>query len=229
LRAPEFVITGGDNSTGGSAFTQPDGTQPATFVLGNPPTPDPLSYLPPPTMPANAPPPDKVDLGGGVKQYTYHPGFYPNGISNSGQDVVILMSGIYYIRNGFKYNASGGLTATGVMIYNDASGQSDGVSITGGGVVTMTPINDATSPYNGILLFQNRTANVTMQITGNGSYNITGTLYAASAQVKIAGNGDSSIGSQYISRTLDIGGNGNLNIQYSGVPHPRQRVLQLVE
>jgi hypothetical protein len=234
LEAPQFVITGNHNSTGGSAFTQPDGTQPASFSLGNPPTPDPLAYLPPPPMPSLAPAPTIVN-NQGVKTYTYYPGLYTsNGnnpaISNSGQDIVIMQPGIYYLQGGFSYNASGGLTANGVMIYNDpGSSQSQGISITGGGTVTMSPYNNGTSPYNGLVLYQNRTANVTAQITGNGNYNVTGTIYVAGGLVKISGNGDASIGSQYISRTLDIGGNGNLNIDYSGVPHPRQRILQLVE
>jgi hypothetical protein len=234
LRAPEFVITGDHNSTGGSVFTQPDGTQPATFVLGQPPTPDPLAYLPPPPIPAAAPAPTIVNIKG-IKTYTYYPGLYTsNGgnpaISNSGQDIVILSPGIYYLQGGFTYNASGGLTATGVMLYNDpGTSQSQGITITGQGVVTMSPYVNGTSPYNGMLLFQNRTADVTVQITGNGNYNVTGTVYAASALVKISGNGDASIGSQYISRTLDIGGNGNLTINYNAAPHPRQRILQLVE
>jgi hypothetical protein len=236
LRAPLFTITGNYNETGSSTFAQSDGSTPANFVLGAPPTPDPLAYLPPPPIPGVAPKPTVVNLGGGIKQYTYSPGLYTsngNGaaLSNSGQDVVILLPGIYYLQGGFSYNASGGLTAAGVMLYNDpTSSQSQGISITGQGVVNMSPYVGSEYPYyDGILLYQNRTADVTVQITGNGNYTVTGTVYAASALVKIAGNGDASIGSQYISRTLDIGGNGNLTIDYSAAPHPHKRVLQLVE
>lgn len=59
---------------------------------------------------------------------------------------------------------------------------------------------------------------------------ITGTFYAANAQMNINGSGTTNyIGSQYISYDLALGGNGNITIDYGNAPIPRSRVLRLVE
>ena len=64
---------------------------------------------------------------------------------------------------------------------------------------------------------------------GNGLFNITGTTYAANAHVRVSGNGDATIYSQYISRALTINGNGAVNIVYNPATVAPVRVLQLVE
>ena len=142
-----------------------------------------------------------------------------------------MAPGIYYLQGGLTYNGSGGMTANNVLIYNNGS-NSQGITVTGSGVVSMSPYNQPNGPtpwYDGILVFQNRTDAATIQVTGNGSYTVGGTFYAADALCKISGNGDSYIGSQYISRYLDLGGNGSLTINYNAAPHPHKRILQLVE
>lgn len=238
VRAPAFYITGNYTQTGSSAFAQPDGSIPATITTGTPPMPDPLAWLPYPSMPA-AGTETITNLKGGGKLHTFTPGYYAaNGnnpaISVSGQDSIIMQPGIYYLQGGMTYNGSGGMTANGVLLFNNptTTTQSQGITITGSGVVSMSPYNDpngSTPWYDGILVFQNRAAAQTIQVTGNGSYTVGGTFYAANALCKISGNGDSYIGSQYISRYLDLGGNGSLTIDYTAAPHPHKRILQLVE
>jgi len=139
-----------------------------------------------------------------------------------------MQPGIYYMNNGFSFSGQGTLTALGVMIYNNpGASNSNTISITGQGTVNMSPPD--TGLYKGILIFQDRTASTTITVTGNGGFTIGGTFYAANALVSISGNGDAHIGSQYISRYLDLGGNGALTIDYTASPHPSRRVLQLVE
>jgi hypothetical protein len=232
LRAPSFKITGNYEQTGNSVFANSDGSTPANITTGVSPTPDPLAYLPYPTLPA-AGTETVTNMTGGGKLHSFTPGYYSSNGNNpaigvSGKDAIFLSPGIYYLAGGLSYTGSGGLTGAGVMIYNSPStSQSQGITITGQGVVTMSPMT--TGMYTGILVFQNRSADVAIQVTGNGSYTVGGTFYAADAAVKISGNGDSYIGSQYISRTLDIGGNGALTINYNAAPHPSKRTLQLVE
>jgi hypothetical protein len=139
-----------------------------------------------------------------------------------------MAPGIYYMEGGgFSFTSQGSLTGSGVMIYNAPSKSGDNVSITGQGNVSLSP--QSSGPYTGLVVFQDRTSDAPIQVTGSGHFNITGGFYAANAAVSISGNGDTSIGSQYISRTLDLGGNGALNITYQNNLAPKARHLGLVE
>jgi hypothetical protein len=232
IRANEFRITGGYAQTGGSVFANVDGTQPPTIVTGRPPSADPLAYLPAPSltdMPPGTMTKTTIPDSGGDKLFTLTPGVFSGGLSFSGKDSVTMQPGIYYMnKGGFSFNSQGSLIAKGVMIYNDTAGSSSQkISITGQGVVEMSP--PTTGLYQGILVFQARESSTPIEVTGNGQFKIGGTFYAANALVKISGNGDAYIGSQYISRYLDVGGNGTLTIDATAAPHPRKRILQLVE
>jgi hypothetical protein len=68
-----------------------------------------------------------------------------------------------------------------------------------------------------------------MSVSGGGYMDITGTFYAANATLKVAGGGDSKVGSQYISRFLEIVGNGGLRIDYDPNQAIPRRILQLIE
>jgi hypothetical protein len=228
--AKQFRITGGYTQTGGSYFADEAGNLPAPILVGTRPEPDPLAYLPAPQI-GNLPVGTitwKNQQGGG-KTYTLTPGVHYGGLTFSGQDSVIMQPGIYYLSNcGFSMSGQGSLVADQVMIYNDPNnGNSANISITGSGVVRMSPPQNGT--YMGVLVFQRRTADTTVVVSGSGQYQVSGTFYAANALVKISGNGDSYIGSQYISRLLDLGGTGALTIDYTASVHPGQRILQMSE
>jgi hypothetical protein len=78
-------------------------------------------------------------------------------------------------------------------------------------------------------MFQNRASNVPLAVSGNGDFNLLGTFYAANAQLQITGNGNTTIGSQYISRTLSLSGNGNITIDYRDTTTGRIREVGIVE
>ena len=115
------------------------------------------------------------------------------------------------------------------MIYNAPNQSSDVISISGskGGSVTMTP--PTSGLYKGLTLFQARSAAQDMSISGNGAFFVTGTFYTAGDLMNVTGNGAGQIGSQYISRLLDINGGGGLNIDYNPDQVIPRRVLGLVE
>jgi hypothetical protein len=123
----------------------------------------------------------------------------------------------------------GNLIANGVIIYNDPKQPSDVISISGsnGGSVTMTP--PTSGAYKGLTLFQNRTATQTLTVSGNGAFHMSGTFYAAGALLTVTGNGAGQIGSQYVSRLLDINGGGGLGIDYDPDQVVPRRILGLVE
>lgn len=231
IRATEFDITGGYTETGGSTFRAADGSLPAPLNLGTPPQPDPLAYLPVPD--ASTMPKGTISVkndGSGYKTYTLTPGVYAGGLSFSGKESVVMMPGNYYMKEGgFSFAGQGSLSGQEVMIYNDTSANSNNqtISITGQGAVNLTAPQSGV--YTGILLFQERTSSTAITVSGSGQYSVAGVFYAANARVNVSGNGDQYVGSQYISRYLDLGGNGDLNIDYRANTPPSKRILQLVE
>jgi hypothetical protein len=116
-------------------------------------------------------------------------------------------------------------------------GPNGSLSLAGNGTVTLSPpnypANDANSIYNGITVFEQRTSSHQIDITGNGKFNITGTVYAPGALVKVSGNGSTdALGSQYITKQLhNVGGgnSGSVTIAYNAGTVGRTRRLNLVE
>jgi hypothetical protein len=220
------------------------------------PVPDPLATLPVPTMPNTATLPNG-DLANTTVKYTGNgaydsvngiltlsPGTYNGGISASGGASIVLQPGIYYMNGGgFSFDGNGSLTVagpaspdtgTGVLIYNNPQSNSDTISINGNGAVSLPA--PTTGTYNGISIFQARTATAAVNITGNGTTNIGGTFYAAGATLNVQGNGGmllgnpiDNLGAQYVSADLTVGGNGAFNIDYQGGNPINLRTLELVE
>jgi Flp pilus assembly protein TadG len=186
------------------------------------PTPDPLRFLPEPssTMAAGT-----ITNKNGVTTLT--PGYFGSSSNLTfNNKTVVLNPGIYYIDTAFSVqgNSSGSVTGNGVMLFISTNGS---LSLAGQGTVTLSPPTSGT--YQGVTVFEDRTSTTPLNITGNGKFNLTGTFYAAKAPVKVAGNGDASLGSQYISDTVQAAGNGVANIVYNNNTVGRTRVLNLVE
>jgi hypothetical protein len=228
-----------------------------TIYTGVPPTPDPLRNLPDPSTFMSSFPNGtmtKTSLGNGNFSYFLTPGVFGNGgnspnlpsVFNTG-DVVTFqqasgqsgvsasVKGIYYVVGGFKSTGAtlqmDPNTTGGIMIYNQPSGssQNQGLQITGNsaGSVVLSPLT--TGPYQGILLFQTRTSTVSMSVAGAGTFNLTGTFYVANALLQVSGQGNSYIGSQYISRTLSLSGQGVVNVAYNDKTAAPITIVRLVQ
>jgi hypothetical protein len=114
------------------------------------------------------------------------------------------------------------------MIYNAPASSGDVVSITGSGGVTLTP--PTSGEFSNFTIWQDRAATAPVTLTGNGNMNLSGTVYAAGATLNITGNTSAnSIGSQYVSSDLVLGGNSNTTISFTGGAVPAVRLLGLVE
>jgi hypothetical protein len=223
LTAPEFDLSGnpGWSTSGGGAFN-------GTINSNQPPTPDPLAYLPEPTT------------SGLTVQYNHEvklqnqgtlallPGVYHGGINVTG-GTLTLAPGIYYMEGGgFSFSGTGNLTAVGVMIVNMPANNSDTISITGSGVIDISPMT--TGIYAGISLWQQRTSTNTITVSGGGAGStISGTFYAQHGLLKVSGGNSAGVGSQYISYDLDITGNAALTVDYNPATVAPIRILQLVE
>jgi Flp pilus assembly protein TadG len=231
--ASDAAITTGGSTLTASAFSIVGGTSGEGFVgemhTGADPQPDPLRKLPEPKMS------DYSEQSNGPKHYsngnrTIGPGVYHGGITITGQANVTMLPGIYYMDGGgFSFGGQGSLTANGVMIFNAPKSSSDNISLSGsgGGSVNLTP--PTSGAYKGLTLFQARSATNAMNISGNGGFYVTGTFYTAGSLMNVTGNGDAQIGSQYISRLLDINGSGGMTVDYNPDQVIPRRILSLVE
>jgi hypothetical protein len=160
--------------------------------------------------------------------YTLQPGVYVGGISLSGTASVTLQSGIYYLKGG-GLSLSGGasLASSGVMIYNAPSSTSDGITLTGSGAVSLTPM--ASGPCANFVRFQDRTSGAPIRLTGSGSLSITGNILAAKAPVILTGNGTTdSYRCQIVADDASLTGTGTINLgKAGGAPgSPDMRIVQ---
>ncbi|HZT83044.1 MAG TPA: pilus assembly protein TadG-related protein [Gemmataceae bacterium] len=242
LKATEIDIVG--SLAVGNKATLITSPTPNNVVENVPPMQDPLASLPAPTPPGLGSI-SSTPLTGGGTQYVLTPGQYggpgPTLPNFGNKDVVILKQasagngGIYYLNSG-GFNFQGASltmdtgTSGGVMFYNAGTGTNDKFNITGSATGTVNLSGLTSGTYQGMIFFQSRTAPEDVQIAGNGSFTINGTLYAADATLKVAGNGGtSSIGSQWIAKDVAISGNGNVNLTYNASTVARMRVYGLVE
>jgi hypothetical protein len=210
VSAPKIDIYGSYRTAGGGQFA-------GTVNTGVAPTADPLSALP-------APDPTAMTLQSGSNYkigssgtYTLQPGLYKGGVSITANSpgLVTLMPGIYYIQGGgFSNTGSIDLAGAGVMIYNDPNKSNDQVNLTGNGSLTLSPPTSGT--YKGISIFENRTSTANIKISGNGSMNLTGTIYARAAEIDLSGNGTANIvGSQIIANNMKVSGSGAVTVSYN--------------
>jgi hypothetical protein len=111
------------------------------------------------------------------------------------------------------------------MLYSAGTGN---ISLTGSGSMNLSP--PTSGLYKGITLFQERSSNKQISITGQGNMNMTGTFYAAAANVSITGQGgyNNPIGSQWIAWQMSVTGSGSFTVNYNGQATP-VRTIQLVE
>ncbi|MFN4260922.1 MAG: pilus assembly protein TadG-related protein [Gemmataceae bacterium] len=223
LKSDEFIFVGGHTTSGGGQFIGP-------ITRAKVPVFDPLADLPVP---------DKNSMTEQSNKKVQHtsgniylePGVYKGGISVSGSASLYLAPGVYYMDGGgFSFSGQGSLFGEGVMIYNaPKQGQSSGISVSGQGSLVLSGMTEGV--YKGITFFQDRTSNTTGEVQGaGGNTSITGTFYFAGALLKISGNGGvSNMGSQYISRMLNLGGNGGIQINWNPEHVAQRRTIALVE
>jgi hypothetical protein len=175
--------------------------------------------------------------------YVLKPGVYGGSVklpTFTNSDVVIFHQsssgngGIYFLENGISANNASLImypTDTGgMMFYNNGTGSNDKISLAGGdnGVVSLSGLTGGT--YEGMMIFQNRTATQEISVSGKGDFNMTGTIYAASAGIGITGHGGTyTVGSAVVTKTATISGNGTIIIDFTEGKITPQRQLRLVE
>jgi hypothetical protein len=205
---------------------------------------DPLRYLSPPNAAQLGLSTQGNNLQVGSGTVDLYPGIYNGGITVSGGATVILHAnangtpGIYDL-NGGGLTVSGPSTVkmavgetAGVMLYNNWGSTSDKIDISGSGSVTIAP--PTSGPYTGLSIFQKRGTRASpgpqINLSGSGSLQVTGTIYAAYANVTLSGQSSSSVaGGQIIADTMTLTGSAAVNIDRQTDPVARFRTIMLVE
>jgi hypothetical protein len=228
------TATAGYSVGGYPGYTTPGGGSfGGTITPNQEPVPDPLRFVPQPDPTTLQVRSTKRINHSSATVLNLQPGLYIGGISVTGKAIVNMAPGIYYMQGGFSFQGQGSLTGTEVMIYNDPQSNADVINLAGQGAITLTP--PTSGPYQGICLFQRREglySDTPVSVTGSGTapLAITGTFYCAGAELKITGNGTQDvIGSQYISDTLVLGGNGTFLVDWDPGVVPGIRQVWLVE
>src|SRR5262245_51705495 len=185
-------------------------------------------------------------LAGSGRLYLVEPGMYdsknkiaPNPYNSS--DMVVFRQASFG-KNGIYYLKDSGFTSTGasllmdpddsggMMFYNAGTGTSDKIDITGNSSGVVNLVGRTSGTYQGMIVFQNRSATEEVKITGNGKFNIQGTFYAPNGELNLTGNGSSqTIGSALIAKTVTLGGNGTINISFNSGNVAPQRIMRLAQ
>ncbi len=211
MNASSIQIVGG-YSKSGNAQLNPRPTTGITVLA------DPLAGLAIPSLTGSK---VTVNVSGNSSQ-TINPGIYSS-ISVSGNGKLTMNAGIYVIAGGgFSVSGNGSVTASGVLIYNAGSaypilgGTFGGITFSGNGHIALSA--PTTGTYAGIGLFQSRDNTQALSLSGNNLSNVTGSIYAANAQLVLSGNaqlkdalvvGSMNLSGNSIFNTLTSGGSGS--------------------
>jgi hypothetical protein len=231
VTAQRFDLTGNYINPGGALILGPIRTSVQ-------PTPDPLAALPVP------------DVGGATVQSsspltitgiasTLQPGVYQGGISIQGGPlglpaVVVMNPGVYIMEGGgFSVGPNASVVGPGVMIYNTTGSYSPGpIAINGSSLTTVALTPPMSGTYQGILLFQDRSLNTPLTVSGLTAASVfSGLVYAASARVNLNNSvnvGVFLMGGAYVANSMTIQGVGDINIDL-GLNPPRIPDVHLVE
>ncbi len=205
ITAPEVGMVGNWTHGGSSSMT-------ANIKTGASEVIDPLASLSAPSMAGLTVRSNTQYVVAKNTTAVMNPGLYNGGVSIAAGATVTMNPGLYYINGGGLTNSGNSvLTGNGVLIYNAPSNASEGISISGNGSVSLSPMSSG--PYAGITIWQDRNSTAAASFSGNGSLMVSGVLYFAGAPLSIGGSSSvPNIGSLNISRTLSVSGNGGLTI-----------------
>lgn len=179
-----------------------------------------------------------IDIPGGT--YTFENGDYcfTDGVYLHGVVNIIANNARFLISSGeFSSNANGTFECTNLLVHiNGGTGMRfngstefdcNGVTFfasTGdlvwNGAASSTLIAPSTGDYANLLIYFPSTNPSPLTINGNSDSTLQGTIVAAASPISIVGNSTSVAGnplqlsSQIIGDTVDIGGNGNIVINY---------------
>lgn len=224
--APRFTIAApyGVDINGNTSSSWPAGMPINTAV---PQKPDPFAGFPKPTVAA----PVCATLASCQNGLGHQlPGIYQVSLGGAGGTTLLLEPGIYVLERGINEAGNADIKSVndatcqgppnvcGVFIYNTltgypaSTGTCSGITLAGNAVSTLLPQTFGT--YANFLLYQDPACAAGMTISGNGTFNGSGTIYLPSAQFTFNGNNATLTGSQLIAKDVNIQ-NGNITIDFN--------------
>ena len=210
MTAAGTQVVGGVQKSGNPSFNP----QPVT---GSQVISDPLAGLDAPTYSGTP----ISEVLGGSSTATINPGVYSQ-ITVSGNAKLTMKAGTYVIEGGgFSVSGSGGVSGTGVMIYNtnNSAGTFGAITVSGAGTVALSAPSSGT--YAGILIFQDRSNTHRLTFSGSGTLGTAGAIYAAAAELVESGNarvGSTSNPVSLIVDTMNLSGSTTANIATLATP-----------
>jgi RHS repeat-associated protein len=181
VQAGAIQVVGGILAQGQATLNPPP-------VTGAASEPDPLAGLPIPTGGVQQ---RSVNLTAG--SLTIDPGIYFQ-IKVAGTGSLTLNPGLYVIiGGGFTVTQSGGVTGSGVMIYNTGSNYVGfgsifgGITLTGEGAISLTPAS--AGPYAGVVIYQSRDNSHDLNLSAPAALALANSIvYAPAALLNVSGN-----------------------------------------
>ncbi len=122
---------------------------------------------------------------------------------------VTMNPGVYVFTGNLDLGGNGSLTGTGVTLYIPAGGSLGGG---GNGNTTLNLTAPTSGPYNGILIYQDASNTNTISFNGTPVVNMTGIVYAPSAELDLSGNTSMTLTSDLIVGSLYDKGNASITI-----------------
>jgi hypothetical protein len=205
-------VSAAEMDVGGNPGVQPRGSFPADLTTRATATPDPFAGLVPPSQPAATF--GGQSFSGGTT--TLLPGTYTGPVAVSGTAVVTLQPGTYYLQGGLTVSGSGQVNGSGVLLFNTPVGSGGGITVTDSGRVTLS----APAGGPGIVLWQAKGSTVPLTVSGQGTLNLTGSLYAPRAAVSVGGTAAAlslqgsagNSGAHLVAADLQVSGNATVTV-----------------
>jgi hypothetical protein len=145
------------------------------------------------------------------------------GATVRGDGVMFYNTGSNFVIGTGQPDASDGDGAVGSL-----NGANFGDVTINGSNVQLTGLNNAQSPFNGMLFYQRRWNTQGADIQGSGTNTkLNGTLYAKWANFKLAGSG--KYDAQFIVGSMALSGQANVTINYAGKNLGKANQIFLVE
>ncbi|HLY16377.1 MAG TPA: pilus assembly protein TadG-related protein [Bryobacteraceae bacterium] len=120
-----------------------------------------------------------ISLTGGTT--TIGPGTYCGAINLTGQANLVLTPGTYVLKNGLSMAGGTSISGSGVTLYL----QGGGITMAGGANVNLSA--PGSGPYQGIVIYQDRSDSTADSLVGGATQLISGTIYLPAANVSYSG------------------------------------------
>jgi hypothetical protein len=126
------------------------------------------------------------------------------------QQNITMSAGTYVFTGDLDFTGHGSLTGTGVTLY--IAGPNGQLGGPGNGNTTLNLTAPTSGPYNGILIYQDRTDANLAEFNGTPITNLTGIIYMPDAPLEFSGNTVSNLTTDLIVNQLIEQGNATVNI-----------------